>query len=299
MKELVVISGKGGSGKTSVVASLAALAERAMVADCDVDAADLHLVLAPTVEHREDFVAGKEAEVQPELCAGCGKCVQVCRFDAITLTGPANELVDKTYRIDAIDCEGCGACARICPQEAIRFESVVCGEWFRSATRHGPMVHARLGIAQENSGKLVALVRKEAAGLGERLGLELLITDGPPGIGCPVIASVTGAALALIVAEPTVSGRHDLGRVLQLAEHFRVPAMVCINKWDLNPRVTEEIEAEMHSKNVPLAGRIRYDNSVTRAQVERLSVVEYDGAEAGEDIRAVWRRVRGALDQLG
>jgi len=298
MKELVVISGKGGSGKTSVVASFAALAQHAMLADCDVDAADLHLVLDPTVEHSEDFIAGKEATIQTEQCIACGKCMEICRFEAVSLTGSANELIDKTYRIDPIDCEGCGACVRVCPEGAIAFEPVVCGRWFRSTTRHGPMVHARLGTAQENSGKLVALVRNMAGKWCEQLGIDLLITDGPPGIGCPVIASLSGATLALVVAEPTVSGLHDLDRVLQLIEYFKVPAVVCINKWDINSEMTERIEAEMQAKNVTVAGRIRYDNAVTKAQLRRLSVVEHGRSEACDDIRAVWENVGRSMFNL-
>lgn len=242
MKEMVIISGKGGTGKTSIVASFAALADKCVVADADVDAADLHLVLEPTIVHREDFSGGSRARITSEQCTACGKCEEVCRFDAISYDGPGNGKVDKTYRIDPIACEGCGVCAYFCAEKAIEFGPVVNGQLFVSETRCGPMVHAKLGIAEENSGKLVTAVRKEARQLAEKQERELIIVDGPPGIGCPVIASLTGASLAFIVTEPTLSGEHDLHRVLELTRHFGIPAAVCVNKWDLNPSMAEQIE---------------------------------------------------------
>ena len=290
-KELVVISGKGGTGKTSIVASFAALAGRAVLADCDVDAADLHLVLEPKIIRRESFSGGKRARIMTGHCTACGKCEELCRFDAIYFGGPGNGRVDKTFYIDPIACEGCGVCAWFCPENAIEFGPVVNGEWSISETRYGPMVHAKLGIAEENSGKLVSTVRTAARKLAEQRGLDTVIIDGSPGIGCPVIASITGANLVLIVTEPTLSGKHDLERVADLTRHFDIPAMVCVNKWDLNPQIAEEIESAARKRGLEIAGRVRYDLAVTAAQVRSLSVVEHQNDGPAEDIRAVWNVV--------
>ena len=214
MKEIVVISGKGGTGKTSLSASFAALAERAGVADCDVDAPNLAIVLQPQIERSTPFTGGKIAVPDRDACTACGCCAESCRFEAIALEVPADDRDRESAVVDRLACEGCGVCAVVCPEGAIRLEPVVNGEWFISRTRHGPFVHAQLGIGQENSGKLVALVRKEARALAKRESLDLLISDGPPGIGCPVIASIGGADLVLIVTEPTVSALHDFERGL-------------------------------------------------------------------------------------
>ena len=291
MNELVVISGKGGTGKTSIVASFAALAKNAVLADCDVDAADLHLVLEPSVTRREEFSGGSQARVLPERCYACGKCTEVCRFGAVSLEGPANMVVEKTSHVDPIACEGCGVCAWFCPGDAIEFEPVTNGEWYVSETRFGPMVHAKLGIAAENSGKLVSTVRREAKAIADEQHKGLIIVDGPPGIGCPVIASLTGASQVLVVTEPTLSGEHDLGRVLSLTGHFRIPTAICVNKWDLNPAMTERIEDKARSANATVAGRVRYDRDVTTAQVYAQAAVERDG-KAAEDIRLLWENVR-------
>ncbi len=295
MKEIVVISGKGGTGKTSVVASFAALAANKVLADCDVDAADLYLVLEPKIEFREEFSGGKQARILPEKCTNCGTCYDVCRFDAVKRLSDTGKTKDVDYKIDPISCEGCGVCARACPAEAIAFEPVVNGEWYISSTRHGPMVHAKLGIAEENSGKLVTLVRNQAKMLAEERGLSLIIVDGSPGIGCPVIASISGADLVLVVTEPTLSGLHDLGRVSELTRHFGIPTVVCINKWDLNPEITQQIEVNARSENVRVVGKIRYDKGVTKAQIMKTSVVEYTGGAVAEDIKALWKHVTYAL----
>ncbi|HOO77504.1 MAG TPA: ATP-binding protein [bacterium] len=288
MKELAIISGKGGTGKTSITASFAALAGNAVLADCDVDASDLHLILKPTVRRREDFSGGSRAEIDPAACPGCGKCRELCRFDAIEGSGDA----PAVFRVDPLSCEGCGVCARFCPSGAIRFAPVVNGEWYVSDTRFGPMVHARLGPGEENSGKLVSLVRKEAGRIARELGRGPVIIDGSPGIGCPVIASITGADLVLAVTEPTLSGAHDLERVALLTRHFGVETLVCVNKWDLNPDQAAAIEALASRLGLKVAGKVRYDRAVTEAQVRGEALVENGGgtAAAGE-IADLWARV--------
>lgn len=289
MKELVIISGKGGTGKTSLAASFAVLAERPVIADCDVDAADLHLVLPPRIRERSEFWSGREAVIRRELCTGCGVCLERCRFGAVKLNGPGTS--EPVFSVDPILCEGCGVCVRFCPAKAIDFSERLCGEWMISETRCGPMVHARLGAAAENSGKLVSLVRREARRIAEEQGRSLILVDGPPGIGCPVIASVTGASRVLAVTEPTVSGEHDLERVLSLTRHFDIPASICVNKWDINPEMAARIEEAARRSGAAIAGRIRYDPSITRAQVAELAVVETD-APCVEDIVAVWNALK-------
>ena len=294
MKELVVISGKGGTGKTSIVASFAALAKKKVLADCDVDAADLHLILSPEVQHSETFSGGKEATIRQADCIGCGACVAWCRYDALQRNiGEGND----TFLIDPFSCEGCGVCVEFCPVKAIDFEPRTSGEWFISKTRHGPMVHARLGIGEENSGKLVSLVRKQASRLATEKGLDLVIIDGPPGIGCPVIASIGGTSLVLAITEPTLSGLHDLQRVVELARHFSVPIDVCINKFDINPEMAEKIKHYCEEHALLVVGELPYDTAVTKAQLAATSVVE-DHADSviSREIQRMWDKVFSRME---
>ena len=291
MMEIVVISGKGGTGKTSLVAAFAALSHDAVLADCDVDAADLHLIVAPEVRRTQDFSGGKVARVVTAKCVGCGRCAELCRFEALALDGPANDVVAKTYRIDPVACEGCGVCVRFCPVDAIALETAINGTWFISETRHGPMVHARLTPGEENSGKLVTLIRQEAKRIADERRTGLVIVDGSPGVGCPVIASVTGADFALVVTEPTLSGRHDLERVLELTAHFQIATAVCINKFDINPKISESIEQMAECRQVPVLGRIPYDTAVTRAQLAGRSVVEHGNGSLRRRIESLWQAV--------
>jgi len=284
MKELVVLSGKGGTGKTSIVGSFATIAQNKVMADCDVDAADLHLLLNSSVKEGNEFWSGQVAVIDEEKCIQCGLCQDVCQFDAI-----------RDFRVDPISCEGCGFCFHICPVEAITMKECKAGDWFISNSKYGPLVHARLGIAQENSGKLVALVRQQAKELAEKNGLDYIISDGPPGIGCPVISSLSGASLALLVTEPTLSGIHDLGRVLSVCQHFGVPVLVCINKYDINDENTMAIHEYCHEKGVEVAAMIPFDNVVTEAMVKGLSVVEYSEGRVAREIRTLWRKIEEKL----
>jgi MinD superfamily P-loop ATPase len=287
MKELVVISGKGGTGKTTLMAAFASLAEKKVLCDADVDAADLHLIMDPTTVERHDFQSGHNAIINPDKCTACGLCRELCRWNAI----------DEEFKVDPIACEGCGVCFYFCPEGAIDFPMNTCGEWSISETRFGPMVHARLGIAEENSGKLVTLVRQEAKKLAERSELDLILTDGPPGVGCPVIASLGGASAALIVTEPTVSGKHDMERVAELAAFFKVPAMVCINKFDLNADASGDIERFVSHRGLSFLGRIPFDPAFTKAMVQGQTIFEYDShAEAGEAVRELWGRTTEVVD---
>jgi MinD superfamily P-loop ATPase len=296
MKEIVVISGKGGTGKTSIVASFAALTKNAVLADCDVDAADLHLILEPDTKQTHDFSGGKLASIITAKCTGCGKCEEVCNFDAALFNGPANDVIEKTYTIDSIACEGCKVCVEFCPVDAIEFEDAVNGQWFISDTRFGPMVHAKLGIAQENSGKLVSLIRKEAKRIATEQNRDLIIVDGSPGIGCPVIASITGANLVLAVTEPTISAQHDLDRVIKLTEHFKIPTAVCINKYDINVKIAEAIERKTNERDLKVIGRIAYDTAVTKAQLAAKSIVEYSNNGLKEQIVLLWESILDMLD---
>jgi len=292
MKEIVIISGKGGTGKTSIAASFASLAAgKAVLADCDVDAADLYLIIKPSIRNRTEFRSGHKASIKLDMCTGCGKCTEVCRFEAVRDGTTWDAYPGIAYSIDPVACEGCGVCVRFCPSQAINFNEEVCGEWFISDTRFGPMVHAKLGIASENSGRLVTLVRNEAKRIAQEKGAEYVLIDGSPGIGCPVIASLTAASLALIVTEPTVSGDHDLRRIAGLTKRLGIPAMVCVNKWDINPEKTEEIKTFSQSQGLAFAGLIRYDRIATAAQRSEKCIVEFPEAEMALDIKMLWNSI--------
>ena len=286
MKEIVVLSGKGGTGKTSVVASFAALAYSKVLADCDVDAADLHLLLKPVVKEEKEFWSGQVASVDKEKCTECGLCQELCRFGAV-----------KDFQVDPISCEGCGFCYQVCPASAITMNNRMSGHWFISQTRYGYLCHARLGIAQENSGKLVALVRQNAKFIAERDNLDYIITDGPPGIGCPVISSLSGASLVLLVTEPTLSGIHDLERVIGICRHFGVPALVCVNKYDLNEENTYRIESYCANEGIEVAAKISFDNVVTEAIVRGLPVVEYSNDKVTQQIKKLWQIISAKLEK--
>jgi len=327
MKQLVILSGKGGTGKTTVAAALAHLASQELslvLADADVDAANLELVLAPTRLEEHDFVGGKVAVIDPELCTACGLCAEVCRFEAVVEQrgggaeepwcrgaevqgrispapllpcSPAPSLPctpAPLLKIDPIACEGCAVCYYQCPVQAIRLEEPVAGRWFRSQTRFGPLFHAHLFAGQENSGKLVMIVKQQARLLALDTGADLLV-DGPPGIGCPVIASLAGADLALIVTEPTMAGAHDLERILGVAAHFRIPALLCINKHDLSPARTREIETFASRQGIEVVGHIPFDPVVTQAMVQGLPVTLYTAGPVAEELRQMWARLSSML----
>ena len=284
MEEIVILSGKGGTGKTTIVGSFAILAQSKVLADCDVDAADLHLLLSPSVKQESEFWSGEVAQIDGNRCTQCGLCQELCRFSAI-----------KDFRVDPVSCEGCGFCSKICPVEAVTMQENMSGYWFISHTKYGPLVHARLDIAQENSGKLVATVRQQAKQIAENEGKGLIISDGPPGIGCPVISSLSGASLALLVTEPTLSGMHDLDRVLGVCRYFGIPALVCINKYDLNEENARRIESQCLSQGAEIAGMIPFDNVVTESIVRGVPVVEYSDGKITREIERIWHALSTML----
>lgn len=286
VKEIVIISGKGGTGKTSLMAAFSSLAKNKVLCDADVDAADLHLIVDPTILRHTDFQSGHTARINQDLCTECGLCRRLCRWNCIS----------ESYQVDSIGCEGCGVCVYFCPESAVEFPENTYGEWYCSDTRFGPMVHARLGIAEENSGKLVTTVRQEAKKLAQKKNLDLILTDGPPGVGCPVIASIGGASAVVIVTEPTVSGKHDMARAMQLADHFKVPVMICINKFDLNLEITRDIEKYAEEKSITCLGRIPFDPMFTEAMIQARTVLEYgNGSKVIQEVKAIWHKIEKFL----
>lgn len=283
MREIVVLSGKGGTGKTSLTAAFAHLASDHVICDLDVDAPDLHLVLQPDGLKREAFISGHEAVIRPEDCERCGACLEVCRFDAIAGEDPP--------AINLLKCEGCKLCVALCPSKAIDFRPKHCGDWYRSNCRFGPMVHAQLFPAEENSGRLVALLRQQARAMAEAQGLDLILSDGPPGIGCPAISALSGTDLAVIVTEPTVSGRHDLERVLELCRHFNITAGVIINKCDLNQDQAKGIKQYCLDNDLPLIGILPHDTAFTEAMIRGLSITEYCIDGIRQAVEKAWNNI--------
>jgi MinD superfamily P-loop ATPase len=266
MQEIVVLSGKGGTGKTSIVGSLAA---------------------NPTIKQNNEFWSGQIAYIDYDKCTQCGLCQDLCRFDAI-----------HDFKVDKISCEGCAFCTHICPAEAITMKENLSGHWFISDSKYGPLVHARLGIAEENSGKLVALVRQQAKIIAEQNNNDFIISDGPPGIGCPVISSLSGVKMALLVTEPTLSGIHDLERVVEVCNHFGVRPLVCINKNNINEDNTRSIEKYCEEKNIEIVARIPFDNVVTEALVQGIPVVEYSQGEVTAEIKNLWNKIKTILKDI-
>jgi MinD superfamily P-loop ATPase len=286
MREIVVLSGKGGTGKTVVLASFAALSRSKVLCDCDVDAADLHLLLRPTIRQTHEFWGRSLANIDPDTCNRCGLCLDLCRFDAI-----------HDFQVDPLSCEGCALCHEICPEEAVTMRDNLAGRWYVSDTRYGPLVHARLGPGKENSGELVAVVRSRARKVGQERGAEYILSDGPPGIGCPVISSLSNASLALIVTEPSLSGIHDLERVLAVCRHFRVTPLVCVNKHDLDGDATRQIHDYCCRAGVDVVGMIPFDRAVTEAVVQGVPVVEYSDGPAARSIAQLWQDLSTRLQE--
>ncbi len=288
MREIVIISGKGGTGKTTVCASFSYLARKATLCDLDVDAPDLHILLDPRPRVTEAFISGNTAVVDAASCVGCGACAALCRFGAASLSGGKGS-------VDALRCEGCGVCVDLCPAKAIAFPEKHCGDWHISDTRMGLMVHAQLFPGQENSGRLVTLLKRKARELAREHGLDMILCDGSPGVGCPVISSLSGADLAVAVVEPTPSGRHDFQRVAALCDHFRIPVAVLINKADLNEQETARIEKECLERRYALLGRLPFDQAVTAAMVQRKALTELPG-ELGGMLRRAWDMILALPD---
>lgn len=298
MNQIVIISGKGGTGKTVITGAFAALAKNKVMADCDVDAADLHLLLEPSIKERHEFRSGKTAVIDKDKCVKCGKCIEVCRFSAIGKISPQSggEAVGEDFIVDGVSCEGCAFCGFACPVGAINMEENASGEWFISDTRFGPMVHAKLGIAEENSGKLVSLVRKQAKELADKKGADWIIIDGAPGIGCPVIASLSGIDCAVVVTEPTLSGLHDADRVINVAKHFGILAKLIVNKYDLNIDMTTKIEQYCKENKIDLIGKIPFDKDVVEAMVSGKTIMEYKSGQAQKKIKSAWQVLQKKLE---
>jgi len=304
MKQIVIISGKGGTGKTVITGAFAALAENKVMVDCDVDAADLHLLLHPEIKEKFEFKGMPKGVIDQDRCTGCGECAKVCRYDAIINIDARYKIQDAGYKnsklnshfyIEPISCEGCRVCMFTCPIEAISMEDNIAGEWYISKTKYGSMVHAKLGIAEENSGKLVAKIRQEARTIAEKENRDYIIIDGPPGIGCPVIASITGVDIVLIVTEPTLSGQHDMERVIDLTRHFGVKTYVIINKYDLNIDMAEKIEEYCKKNNIHLLGKIPYDPIITESIVNRKTIIEYSDGKIAMEIRNIWEIIKNEI----
>ncbi|MFX1251404.1 MAG: 4Fe-4S binding protein [Promethearchaeota archaeon] len=283
IRELTIISGKGGTGKTTITAAFASLAENAILADCDVDAADLHLILRPEIKETTKFTGLQLAVKNDSKCINCGECLDHCRFDAITADGKYNVIKER--------CEGCGVCVYICPEDALELEDRDSGRAYISDTRFGPMAHAALHIGEEASGKLVTVVRNHAKKLAREHNRKLILVDGPPGIGCPVIAAISGVTMVLIVTEPTVSGIHDMERIIDVANHFNIHAVVCINKYDINIENSQKIERYCQEHDVEVVAKLPYDNVTTKAMIEEKSVIEFSDGDFSKKMKELWNSV--------
>ena len=288
MKQITVLSGKGGTGKTTITASFAVLANDIVIADCDVDAPDLHMLLHPQIMKTQEFKGPKLAVIDKTKCIKCGLCKDSCRFDAI----------NDSIQIDPFSCEGCGVCVVVCPEEAISLQKRISGHAFISKTKYGSMSHARLDPGESNSGKLVTMVRNNAQQIAEEENCNLILIDGSPGIGCPVIASVTGIDTGLIVTEPTMSGIHDLDRAIQLLNHFNISPLVCINKYDINRKNTEKIVKFCEKNKAEVTGKISFDPIMTEAMVAGKTVVEHSPDNiVSKEIETTWKKVLSAVNR--
>ncbi len=290
MKEIVIISGKGGTGKTSITASFAVLGgSSVVVADCDVDAADMHLLMQPDWHYSEDFFSGVIAEIDQDKCIKCGKCADVCRFHAIPV-------IDKKFVVHNLNCEGCGYCYQICPRDAISMQEQNVGKWYISKTKAANrMVHAHLKSGADNSGKLVAKVKKEAKKLAEQDKKDFIIVDGSPGIGCPVVSSLSGADFVVLVTEPSVSGMHDLKRVYELVKKFNIPAGCLINKADINADVTAEIKSFLQQEKIIHLADLPYDEKFTIAMTAGKTIIEFEESEMKQFVENSWRKLKELL----
>jgi MinD superfamily P-loop ATPase len=286
MRQITVLSGKGGTGKTTITAAFTVLAKRIVVADCDVDAPNLHMLLHPEILEKKEFRGSRMAAIDETKCIKCGICRERCRFGAIT----------QDFTVDPFSCEGCGVCAIVCPVNAVTLTERVSGYVYISRIRYGFMVHALLKPGESNSGKLVTMVRQDAGLLAEREGIGLIVIDGPPGIGCPAIASVTGVDAGLVVTEPTLSGIHDLERAIQLLKHFNVRPFVCVNMYDINEDNTDRILKFCEENDVEVVGKIPFNPVVTEAMVNGKAVIEYSpGSDVAKEVAVMWRRLCSEL----
>ena len=290
MKELLVLSGKGGTGKTSLIGSFAHLAQSKVMLDCDVDASDLHLLLSPKTIEKHEFRSGVKARVEADKCSSCGMCEEICQFDSVQM--------EETAVISKLSCEGCGVCAHFCPEDAIRLDENHCGTWYVSDTAFGPFVHSQLFAGEENSGKLVSHIKSEARKIAEKKAADLVLIDGSPGVGCPVIASLSNVDMVLVVTEPSQSGKHDLERVLELTEHFKIVTKICINKWDLHPELTAEIETLAEKRNVEVLGKIPFDPKVIECQIQGIPVTASETSLAAYSIKDVWQKLEKGIAEL-
>ncbi len=285
MTEITVLSGKGGSGKTSISAAFATIAKNIIVADCDVDAANMHLILNPTLDYEELFTTGYKAIINDKICVQCGICIDLCRFEAI-----AN--INGIVTIKETTCDGCKLCSRLCPTQAISMMPSNRSKWFKGTYRNGLMVHARLAPGEENSGKLVNIVRSQARKMAEAANFDIIVIDGPPGIGCPVISSMTGAKKVVIVTEPSKSGFHDLKRVLELTANFSLTSCVIINKYDLNTEMSSNIEQFCKEREISMIGKIPFDPEIVHAMVNCKSIIEWNPlSDTSLAIHKIWERV--------